>query len=94
MQKEQRATDRRCLAAPPLPGLAVPRATPPALPPTLAPVRAAQGAGYEFIGPQPHAMEVMGLKIPSMQIAQEAGVSTAPRYDGVIESVEHAVELA
>jgi propionyl-CoA carboxylase alpha chain len=39
-------------------------------------------------------MELMGLKIPSMKIAQEAGVSTAPRYDGVIESVEHAVELS
>lgn len=53
-----------------------------------------EDAGIEFIGPGPEAMKVMGLKTPSMKVAQEAGVSTAPRYDGNVESVEHALELA
>lgn len=49
--------------------------------------------GIEFIGPGPHAIEAMGDKIKSMRIAQEAGVSTAPRYDGEVHTVEHALEI-
>tara|TARA_B100000780_G_C21114069_1_gene450508 strand:+ start:180 stop:1922 length:1743 start_codon:yes stop_codon:yes gene_type:complete len=36
----------------------------------------------------------MGDKIMSMRIAQEAGVSCAPRYDGEVDTVEHAKEIA
>lgn len=30
----------------------------------------------------------------SMKVAQDAGVSTAPRYEGNVVDVEHALELA
>jgi len=36
----------------------------------------------------------MGDKIMSMRIAQEAGVSCAPRFDGEVDTIEHALEIA
>jgi len=56
--------------------------------------KAVEAAGAVFLGPDAHAINQMGDKIMSMRVAQEAGVSTAKRYDGVIESEEQALELA
>eukprot|EP00039_Didymoeca_costata_P026196 m.15220 g.15220 ORF g.15220 m.15220 type:complete len:682 (-) comp5329_c0_seq1:182-2227(-) len=56
--------------------------------------QAVADAGVAFIGPGPKAMDEMGDKIRSMRIAQEAGVSCAPRYDGEVNTVEHALEIA
>jgi len=53
-----------------------------------------QDAGIEFIGPNANAIRAMGDKIMSMRLAQEAGVSTAPRFDGEVDTVEHALEIA
>ena len=41
--------------------------------------------GVAFIGPPVGAIEAMGDKITSKNIAQEAGVSTVPGYMGLIE---------
>lgn len=51
-------------------------------------------AGVEFVGPSADAIWSMGDKIMSMRIAQEAGVSCAPRYDGEVRDADHALELA
>jgi len=51
-------------------------------------------AGIVFIGPNPHAIEAMGDKIESKKFANAAKVSTVPGYLGVIESPEHAAEIA
>ena len=47
-----------------------------------------------FIGPNPHAIEAMGDKIESKKFANAAKVSTVPGFLGVIESPEHAAEIA
>jgi propionyl-CoA carboxylase alpha chain len=51
-------------------------------------------AGVVFIGPNPRAIEAMGDKIESKKFANAAKVSTVPGYLGVIESPEHAAEIA
>jgi len=51
-------------------------------------------AGIVFIGPNPKAIEAMGDKIESKKFANAARVSTVPGYLGVIESPEHAAEIA
>jgi propionyl-CoA carboxylase alpha chain len=51
-------------------------------------------AGIVFIGPNPKAMEAMGDKIESKKFANAAKVSTVPGYLGVIETPEHAAEIA
>lgn len=51
-------------------------------------------AGIAFIGPSPEAIDSMGDKIMSMRIAQEAGVSCAPRFDGEVDTAERALEIA
>ena len=56
--------------------------------------KALQSIGVEFVGPSPEAIWSMGDKIMSMRLAQEAGVSCAPRYDGEVRDVGHALELA
>jgi len=53
-----------------------------------------QDEGIEFIGPNANAIHAMGDKIMSMRLAQEAGVSTAPRFDGEVDTVEHALTIA
>ncbi|ETV90570.1 acetyl-CoA carboxylase, biotin carboxylase subunit [Aphanomyces invadans] len=51
-------------------------------------------AGVTFIGPGFHAIEAMGDKIESKQIAIDAGVNTIPGYQGVIQDEEEAVKVA
>ena len=51
-------------------------------------------AGIVFIGPNPHAIEVMGDKLASKQLAAKAGVSTVPGHIGVVETAEDAVRIA
>lgn len=51
-------------------------------------------AGIAFIGPKTRAIEAMGDKITSKQLADEAGVNTIPGYSDVLKSGEHAVEIA
>jgi propionyl-CoA carboxylase alpha chain len=51
-------------------------------------------AGIAFIGPNIQAIKAMGDKIESKKAAAEAKVSTVPGYLGVIESPEHAIEIA
>ncbi len=47
-----------------------------------------------FIGPNSTAIQLMGDKITSKKIARDSGVNVIPGYDDVIESSDHAVELA
>jgi len=51
-------------------------------------------AGIVFIGPNAKAIEAMGDKIESKKFASAAGVSTVPGYLGVIETPDHAAEIA
>ena len=50
--------------------------------------------GIVFIGPNPRAIEAMGDKIESKKFANAAKVSTVPGFLGVIESPQHAAEIA
>ena len=47
-----------------------------------------------FIGPNTHAIHVMGDKLESKRTALEAKVNTIPGYDGVVKDAEDAVRLA
>lgn len=47
-----------------------------------------------FIGPNTHAIHVMGDKLESKRTALEAKVNTIPGYDGVVKDAEDAVHLA
>jgi propionyl-CoA carboxylase alpha chain len=51
-------------------------------------------AGITFIGPDAHAIEAMGDKITSKELAARAGVSTVPGYMGIIKDVAHAKQIA
>ncbi|MDJ0653115.1 MAG: acetyl/propionyl/methylcrotonyl-CoA carboxylase subunit alpha [Xanthomonadales bacterium] len=51
-------------------------------------------AGITFIGPEAHAITMMGDKITSKKLAADAGVNTIPGYQGIIESADHAAEIA
>jgi len=55
---------------------------------------ALKAAGIVFIGPNPRAIAAMGDKIESKKAAATAKVSTVPGFLGVIESPEHAVQIA
>jgi len=48
----------------------------------------------KFIGPSAHAIQSLGDKIQSKLIAEAAGVSTIPGFNGVVTSPDHAVEIA
>ncbi|MBT8071103.1 MAG: acetyl/propionyl/methylcrotonyl-CoA carboxylase subunit alpha [Gammaproteobacteria bacterium] len=50
--------------------------------------------GIKFIGPETHAIEAMGDKITSKQIAADAGVNTIPGFSDVLKDADHAVEIA
>jgi len=50
--------------------------------------------GIAFIGPNIHAITMMGDKITSKKLAQQAGVNTIPGYTGVLASADQAVEVA
>jgi propionyl-CoA carboxylase alpha chain len=53
-----------------------------------------EAEGIVFIGPKTKAIRAMGDKITSKKIAAEAGVSTVPGFMGLVESAEHAAEIA
>ena len=55
---------------------------------------ALSAAGIAFIGPRPRAIEAMGDKITSKNLADEAGVNTIPGFSDVIRDPDHAVEIA
>jgi len=55
---------------------------------------ALDAAGITFIGPGTHAINSMGDKITSKRLAAKAGVNTIPGYTDVIDSPDHAVEIA
>ncbi len=50
--------------------------------------------GISFIGPKVHAITMMGDKITSKKLAQEAGVNTIPGLMGVLANADQAVEIA
>lgn len=50
--------------------------------------------GVTFIGPDAHAIHVMGDKLESKRTALEAKVNTIPGFDGVVKDAEEAVKLA
>jgi len=50
--------------------------------------------GVKFIGPGTLAIESMGDKIRSKQIATAAKVNTIPGFDGVVENVDDAIKIA
>lgn len=52
------------------------------------------GTNVKFIGPSTHAIQSLGDKIQSKLIAQAAGVSIIPGYNGVVTSPQHALEIA
>lgn len=53
-------------------------------------VEAVKKAGLVFIGPDAHAIKVMGDKIESKNLAQSSGVSCVPGTDGAISDSEEA----
>ena len=53
-------------------------------------VRAVEAAGIVFIGPDAHAMEMMGDKITSKKLAEEAGVSIVPGSKGAVTDISEA----
>lgn len=48
----------------------------------------------KFLGPRKHAIEVMGDKKNSRIVAEEAGVNQIPGDNTIIQSPEHALEIA
>ena len=55
---------------------------------------AVEAAGAAFVGPGVHAIQAMGDKIESKQLAAAAGVSTIPGVLGVLKSADEAVTVA
>ncbi|MDH3715161.1 MAG: acetyl-CoA carboxylase biotin carboxylase subunit, partial [Gammaproteobacteria bacterium] len=51
-------------------------------------------AGIVFIGPDARAIEAMGDKITSKQLAEKAGVNVIPGFPQAIADAEHAVGVA
>ncbi|MEO2118041.1 MAG: acetyl-CoA carboxylase biotin carboxylase subunit [Methanocaldococcus sp.] len=56
--------------------------------------RAVKKAGFEFIGPNPDAIEAMGSKINAKKIMKKAGVPLIPGSDGAVEDIDEAIEIA
>lgn len=50
--------------------------------------------GITFIGPEARIIELMGSKIEARRQMQKAGVPVVPGWDGKLESVEQALEVA
>ncbi|KAH6576688.1 hypothetical protein BASA61_006335 [Batrachochytrium salamandrivorans] len=57
-------------------------------------VHALDAIGAVFIGPNESAMAAMGDKIQSKIIAKKANVTTIPGFDGVVNDVDHAIQIA
>jgi propionyl-CoA carboxylase alpha chain len=57
-------------------------------------VEALEQAGISFVGPPARAIKKMGDKIASKQLAASVGVSVIPGYDGIVSTVEDAVQRA
>jgi len=55
---------------------------------------ALEKANVVFVGPPSPAIEAMGDKITSKQIAQEASVNTVPGYMGLIADADEAVKIS
>jgi propionyl-CoA carboxylase alpha chain len=55
---------------------------------------ALETAGITFIGPGIHAINSMGDKITSKELAKDAGVNTIPGFADVITDTDHAVKIA
>ncbi|PPR08591.1 MAG: Biotin carboxylase [Proteobacteria bacterium] len=51
-------------------------------------------AGFEFIGPNPEHIELMGDKITAIKYVQELGLPTIPGSNGGVDGVEHACRIA
>ncbi|KAG7354680.1 carboxylase propionyl-CoA carboxylase [Nitzschia inconspicua] len=56
--------------------------------------RSIESEGVAWLGPPVSAIRDMGDKIRSKEIAEAAGVSIIPGYDGEIESLEHAIQVS
>ena len=56
--------------------------------------RAVKKAGFEFIGPNPDAIEAMGSKINAKKIMKKAGVPLIPGSEGAIEDIDEAIDIA
>lgn len=50
--------------------------------------------GVAWLGPPVSAIQDMGDKIRSKEIAAEAGVNIIPGYEGTIESLDHALDVS
>jgi propionyl-CoA carboxylase alpha chain len=50
--------------------------------------------GVTWLGPSPSAVLDMGDKIRSKEIAQAAGVNVIPGFEGKLESIDHALQVA
>lgn len=57
-------------------------------------VEAVEAAGLVFIGPGTHAIRVMGDKIESKALAENAGVSVVPGTPGAVDDVDEALKAA
>ncbi|GMH79041.1 hypothetical protein TL16_g08013 [Triparma laevis f. inornata] len=55
---------------------------------------AVQDMGVRFVGPPSRAIQAMGDKIESKQIAIDAGINTIPGFQGVIKDAEECVEIS
>ncbi|WAH39190.1 acetyl-CoA carboxylase biotin carboxylase subunit [Alicyclobacillus dauci] len=55
---------------------------------------ACEACGITFIGPSPRAIDMMGDKAVAKETMKKAGVPTVPGSEGLIDSVDHAVEIA
>jgi acetyl-CoA carboxylase, biotin carboxylase subunit len=56
--------------------------------------RMVQEAGFEFIGPNPEHIELMGDKITAIEYVQTLGLPTIPGSNGDVKDIEHACEVA
>ena len=57
-------------------------------------VEAVKAAGLTFVGPDVHAIKVMGDKIASKALAKSAGVFCVPGTDGAVSDIDEAMAAA
>ena len=51
-------------------------------------------SGFEFIGPSPEAMSLLGDKVNCKRLAKQAGTPIFPGTEGGIEDIDEAVKIA